>query len=723
MSVNVLNQFHLAMQSFGLHCNEPIIPDGKPHRFPIEGDKASSKNGWYIFHLDNLPAGSFGCFKREIHENWCIKKQDELTEAEQQLYQKRIAEARLKREKALAVAQANAKVKAQHRWENAIAVNPAHPYLVKKGIKPLGIKQEEDKLLIPIVDINGNLHSLQVIDSVGNKRFLKDGATKGYFFSIGEPTEAIYLAEGYATSATIHAVTGSRVIVAFNANNLVNIAKVIRSQNLTNKLVICADNDQWTITNPGLGRAREAAKATGAALLYPDFSHLDTTSKPTDFNDLMQLAGKEEVKRQLAISIHKDEDNIRQLAMLSELDYQRQRKSNAKELNISVTILDKLVKQQREESKSKDDNIFPAIKPWDEPVDLAYLLDELSQTIDQLLVFQSKHEPHAIALWIVHTYCIEQAKVSPILNITSPEKRCGKSTLLDVLQLLVSRPLIASNITPAAIFRSIEKWSPTLIIDEADTFMKDNEELRGVINSGHRRELAYVIRCVGDKHEPVRFCTWCPKVIAGIGHLADTIEDRSIVIQLRRKLPHEKREPLTDEAKAKLSILARKCIRFALDTTQLLSASQIEAPLELNDRAADNWKPLFTLAKLAGKGWVTHAQIAAIHLSGSKKEIVSLSVELLQDIKTILDETKLNRISTTELLNKLCEDSEAPWATYNRGKPMAARQLANRLKEFNVISGTIRLSAIETKKGYLTEDFHDAFARYLPKAGENASQA
>ncbi|WP_010597692.1 DUF3631 domain-containing protein [Rickettsiella massiliensis] len=181
-------------------------------------------------------------------------------------------------------------------------------------------------------------------------------------------------------------------------------------------------------------------------------------------------------------------------------------------------------------------------------------------------------------------------------------------------------------------------------LDEADTFLLDNEEMRGVINSGHERESAYVIRCVGDKHEAVRFNTWCPKVIAGIGRLPETIEDRSIVIQLRRKLSNEKKVKLRDISKLVFQQLVQKCMRFVAYNMEVLGKIKPVISETLNDRAVDNWSPLVAIAKLAGHEWLEVATEAAVQLSDIKREPISVGVELLQDIKNIFAIKNLDRL-------------------------------------------------------------------------------
>src|SRR6185437_3895659 len=207
---------------------------------------------------------------------------------------------------------------------------------------------------------------------------------------------------------------------------------------------------------------------------------------------------------------------------------------------------------------------LPSPEPWPTAVDGAQLLGNLAATIRRYAILTAE-QADAVALWILFTYAIDGARISPKLAITSPTPRCGKSTLLALVAALVPRPLVASNISPAAVFRVIEKSNPTLLIDEADSFLKDNEGLRGVLNSGHSRDGAYVIRCVGDNLEPTRFCTWCAQAVGLIGSLPATLADRSIEVRLQRKRAGESVAKLTRNAREGLAMLARMAARFAAD--------------------------------------------------------------------------------------------------------------------------------------------------------------
>jgi 5S rRNA maturation endonuclease (ribonuclease M5) len=225
-----------------------------------------------------------------------------------------------------------------------------------------------------------------------------------------------------------------------------------------------------------------------------------------------------------------DKAEISRLAKLSLLDYDRERIDAAGKLGCRVQTLDGEVAKARGYGDSPPGQgrtlEFPEPEPWPEPVDGAELLDEIEAVFSRFAVCETAARD-ALVLWCCATWFEPVAQVAPILNITSPEMRCGKSLVLSIAAKLSKRLLPSSNISAAALFRTIEKHSPTLIVDEADSFLGENEELRGLINSGHTRDTAFVIKTVGDDHEPKQFSTWGFKAIAGIGKRAATIEDRS----------------------------------------------------------------------------------------------------------------------------------------------------------------------------------------------------
>jgi putative DNA primase/helicase len=407
-----------------------------------------------------------------------------------------------------------------------------------------------------------------------------------------------------------------------------------------------------------------------------------------------------------------DNNVLTQLADLSLLQYDRVRIAEAKALGIRPATLDSLIKAiraaQREE---KSESPFAIIKPWHEPVNPDYLFNEIAYTITRYIVC-SPETTHAATLWIAMTWLMDSISVAPLAIITAPEKRCGKSQMLSLLGRLVCRPLVASNITPSALFRSIDAWQPTLLIDEADSFMRENEELRGLINCGHTRDSAYIVRVVGDDHKPKSFFVWGAKAIAGIGQLADTIMDRAIILKLRRKRADEKVERLRHAEKDLFNTLTSKLARFAQDYASKIQAIKPDLPDALNDRAQDNWEPLFAIAAVVGRDWPRLAYASALKLTNEREQSQSISIELLADIQEIFQSKNIDRMSSAELIAALCADEEKMWVTYNRGFPIKPRQIASRLKDFSIISNTIRIG-YTTAKGYLKSQFTDAFTRYL----------
>lgn len=418
------------------------------------------------------------------------------------------------------------------------------------------------------------------------------------------------------------------------------------------------------------------------------------------------------------------ERRIEALAKLSAFEYEKQRKAAAEALGVRATVLDTEVAKRRERAGGGDEAQLgiPNIEPVAEPVVGAEVLDEAAALVRQHVVCDS-HTATAAALWAALTYLAGNADcvhTLPLLVITSPEKRCGKTQLLGVLSKLVQRPLSAGNASAAAIFRVVEKVQPTLLIDEADTFLRFNAELRGIVNCGHTRSSAFVLRCTGDEHEPRRFSTWGPKILAGIGKLAGTLEDRAIVLPLRRKLTDEKVERVHASA-ARLAECARRLARFAADAARTVRGASVDVPDLGSDRAADNWTPLLALADAAGGRWPTRARQAAIALTANATAgRDSYGVMLLADIREFFVNSDLGKrleaAPTKVLLGHLETLPERPWGSFGkRGKGLNDRQLAKFLEDFGISSRTVRSPlATGTVKGYLRASFEDAWRRYLP---------
>lgn len=370
-------------------------------------------------------------------------------------------------------------------------------------------------------------------------------------------------------------------------------------------------------------------------------------------------------------------------------------------------------KSEKEKPKQGRGVDFVEVDPWPEPVAGDVLLTGIAATFTRYLSLPT-HAASAIALWVLHAVTFEAWFTSPILAITSPAPRCGKTMVLVVLGALVPRKLFAANVTPAVLFRTIEKYSPSLLIDEADTFVKDNDELRGVINSGHTRTTALVIRTVGEDHDPRVFSTWSPKAIAMIGKLPQTLHDRAIEIRMRRRLPGEQVARLRqDRIVAECEHLRRQAARWANDHTPALSAADPDVPELLNDRAADSWRPLLAIADAAGGEWPRLARAAAEGLSGAADQDTDIATMLLTDIKTIFDGTHDAVIGSSTIIETLVELEDRPWKEYSHGRPLTPAKLAHMLKGYAIVpAGTIRIGA-KTVKGYRRAAFEDAWGRYL----------
>jgi putative DNA primase/helicase len=373
------------------------------------------------------------------------------------------------------------------------------------------------------------------------------------------------------------------------------------------------------------------------------------------------------------------------------------------------------------------------IEPWPHTVNLASLLDEIAAVV-RLYLVTAPGVPETVALWGVHSHALDAAFISPRLAIRSPERRCGKTTLLTLLGAIAARPLSTANITAAALFRTVERAHPTVLVDEADTFLKDSEDIRGLANAGHCRNSSKVQRVVDlpDGQDVCEFDVWCAMAIAAIGKLHATIEDRSIRVPMRRRRPDEKVERLRLDRLDEFQHLAQKCRRWALDNLVRLSRLDPPVPEALHDRAADNWRTLLAIADCAGGEWPKRARDAALALA-SIEDSESTRELLLRDLKALFnpvpedltaDPPIIGRegrdvLFTAEILDALAQMVERPWPEFGKArKPITAHQVAALLHPLAVLSNTVHRGKRGTEghqhgKGYRRADLEDAFARYL----------
>jgi putative DNA primase/helicase len=295
--MDFIHEFQVAMHTAGLVCDIPIIADGKIHRFKSGTD--SKPNSWYILFTGKISAGFYGCWKRNIKQLWFSSHYKSLSSGDRTLVKKQFDAAKNEFHFIQNEYYEEVSLRANKIWQRSNDIcNRNHPYLVNKKINTYEVKSYKNLLVIPLRDNHDKLWSLQFINPAGEKFFLKQGKKKGLYHTLGDISDDIILiCEGYATACILYEATQYCVIIAFDANNLVMVAKCIRDLYPQKELIICADNDQFTSNNPGLSKGREAARLSNAKIVWPEFTSLDT--KPTDFNDLYQLEGLDAVRNQI----------------------------------------------------------------------------------------------------------------------------------------------------------------------------------------------------------------------------------------------------------------------------------------------------------------------------------------------------------------------------------------------------------------------------------------
>jgi Protein of unknown function (DUF3631) len=350
-------------------------------------------------------------------------------------------------------------------------------------------------------------------------------------------------------------------------------------------------------------------------------------------------------------------------------------------------------------------------------------LARLHAALTRYVVFPSPEAADAVALWITATHAQPAWEHATRLAIISPEKRCGKSRLLDVIEATCHAPLMTVNISPAALVRSISDNPPTLLLDEADTVFgrragDQHEDLRGIINSGHQRNRPY-IRWDVTARETEKCPTFAMAALASIGDLPDTIMDRSIVIRMRRRAPSENVAPYrTRRDSPRLRDLGEWVHDWAERNGDELRDAEPEMPVE--DRAADTWEPLVAVADLVGGEWPERARAAVRRLVRAEATVdmeANLGMRLLGDISTLFAEFTVSFMQSAELVNRLRKVDDAPW----QERDLNTTALAGMLRPYGIRPGH---NSARTMRGYDKAFFADAFARYLPsEPGPSRPQA
>lgn len=354
----------------------------------------------------------------------------------------------------------------------------------------------------------------------------------------------------------------------------------------------------------------------------------------------------------------------------------------------------------------------------------ARVLDAVDIFLARFVVYPSEHERRAHALWIAHAWLMDAWESTPRIAFLSPEPGSGKSRALEVTEPLVPRPVHAVNTTPAYLFRKVSDAAgpPTILYDEIDTVFgpkaKDNEDIRGMLNAGHRKG-ATAGRCVirGKTVETEELPAYCAVALAGLDDLPDTIMTRSVVVRMRRRAPDEKVEPWRLRINGPdAEKLRDRLAAWAGSVADRLAGGTFwpDMPEGVHDRDADVWEALLAVADLAGGRWPADARAAAVALvNASKNRRPSMGVLLLADIRTVFATARADKLTTEQLVTGLADLDEAPWATVRRGEAIDARGLANRLGKYGIGSKPQRQG--ETVfRGYSRAQFADAWSRYLP---------
>jgi hypothetical protein len=444
------------------------------------------------------------------------------------------------------------------------------------------------------------------------------------------------------------------------------------------------------------------------------------------------LSGSPDLNRKLdATTINNDaETEIQRLSELPIVQYERERVAVAERLGMRASALDAAVKAARPQD-SKGQGRSPSIvnaEPWGSPVNLADVLDEAVAQYRHYLILPDGGA-EKMALWSLMTHCFERFAIVPRLAVTAADKECAKSLVLRILKVTSARAVMMTNANIAPLFRIISSHRPSIFLDEADNYIHENPQLLAMLNDGYAAG-GCVWRCEGDNNEVKEFDVFAPVAIAMIERPPATLLSRSIEIRMKRKRPDEKTTNFRgDRVDSALKDIQQKFARAAIDLAETLRRSDPDMGILFN-RDADNWRPMFAIADLAGAGWSARIRKIAKDAVAEKAE-QSVLDKLLTNIQWIFDGCPAKdgktateppeRMASAQLVEQLVKIEGAPWADYKGGKPITPGTLARLLGRLSIVSDTIRFGST-TAKGYYRTSFEDAFARHLPPQNVTASQ-
>jgi putative DNA primase/helicase len=409
---------------------------------------------------------------------------------------------------------------------------------------------------------------------------------------------------------------------------------------------------------------------------------------------------------------------IERLAHMQAVEYDQIREAEAEKLGIRVSTLDERVAATHAawagKTEGADTDIFNEPEPWPEPIRGPFaLLDGVAQTIRKYII-TSQEAADAAALWIAHTHCFRAFTHTPRLNIRAPMRGCGKSAMLDVVGSMVAMPLKADNITVSVVFRLVDMYAPTILADEYDAWLPQNEELRGILNAGHGRGgKTWRVEGDADNRHPVGYRVFAPAALAGIHGLPATLHDRSVVVTLQRARPDEQRTAfdsrhLEDETRHK-----RMLARWAADNFDAIQNREPQLPRGAVNRLADNWRPLFAIAEVVGGEWPQRAARAFWTLQAEELDMQDLGTLLLEDVRDVFTAAgNPAGMHSSAIIEELTLLDHRPWGDFKHGKPLNERQLAWILKPFKIKPRQLKIRQ-RNANGYLLADMLPAIKRYV----------
>jgi putative DNA primase/helicase len=467
-----------------------------------------------------------------------------------------------------------------------------------------------------------------------------------------------------------------------------------------------------------------------------------------------------------SFSAESDEQAFTRLGQLTPAQFDRVRQAEASHLGIRLETLDSEVARCRlnadYDAQARAIKL-PPVEPWPEPVDGQEVLHQVAERF-VLRVIMPPGAPQALALWDAHAHAFRAFLHTPRLNLSSAQSECGKTTTVDLLAAMTPRALRTENLTAPVLFRLVAQHQPTLLLDEIDSYLLYTEELRGLLNAGHKQG-ACAYRCEGPGNGVRAFNAFGPAVLSGIGPVPDTLRSRSIRVELAKAEPEEIPARFDSRHTEIEAVLCRKLARWAQDNFTALQTCDPPMPATAYNRVADNWRPLFAIAQIAGGDWPRLALEAYHHLAkreegrgqqrgesseekaesrGQRPEVGGQRSEagqrrthsplsalpsppLLASIRQIFTQTGAARISSQRLVDALNALPNSPNSalgiSHSALEPLrtphsalTARSLAACLRPFGIAPRTMRIGN-DRVKGYELADFADAFARLIsPKS-------